>query len=87
MATVTLTWQAPSGGGPVANYKVYRVQGTYTDPATVIAGGQIGSDLSSSTLTYDDTTLSSGAGAYSYTVTASNTGGTSAGATPTTQTL
>jgi hypothetical protein len=87
MATVTLTWQAPASGGPVDNYKVYRVLGATTDQATVKAGTVLTSSLSSSTFTYDDTSLSSGAGAHSYTVTAVNTGGESAGATPTTQTL
>ena len=87
MATVTLTWQEPASGGPVDNYKVYRVSGTTTDQATVKAGTVLTSSLSSSTLTYDDTSLSSGAGAHSYTVAAVNAGGESAGATPTTQTL
>ncbi len=87
MATVTLTWAAPASGGPVVNYKVYRLQGTSTSESAVKAGTALVSNLSSSTLPYDDTTLSSGAGAYSYTVSAVNAGGESAGATPTTQTL
>lgn len=87
MATVTLTWQAPASGGPVANYKVYRKQGSGLTEAQVKTGTLLSGTLSSSTLTYDDTSLSSGAGAYTYTVSASNTGGESAGATPTTETL
>jgi len=86
MATVTLTWQAPNSGGPVANYKVYRLAGTSTSESAVKAGSLL-TTVSSSTRTYADTTLASGAGAHSYTVTALNTGGESAGATPTTQTL
>jgi len=86
MATVTLTWQAPNSGGPVANYKVYRLAGTSTSESAVKAGSLL-TTVASSTRTYADTTLASGAGAHSYTVTALNTGGESAGATPTTETL
>lgn len=70
----------------MANYKVYRLAGTSTSESAVKAGSLL-TTVSSSTRTYDDTTLASGAGAHSYTVTALNTGGESAGATPTTQTL
>jgi hypothetical protein len=87
MATVTLTWDAPSSGGPVANYKVYRKQGSGFTEAQVKTGTLLTGTLSSSTRTFDDTTLSSGAGAYTYTVSASNAGGESAGATPETETL
>lgn len=88
MATVTLTWGAPTAGsgGPVANYKIYRESGTITDPATIISGTLL-STVADTVYTYDDTTLNSGDGAHSYTVVASNTGGDSAGATPTTETL
>lgn len=86
MATVTLTWQAPNSGGPVANYKVYRLASASNSESAVKAGSLL-TTVSSSTLTYADTSLSSGAGAHSYTVSAVNTGGESAGATPTSQTL
>lgn len=87
MATVTLTWTAPASGGPVATYKVYRLAGTSTSESAVKGGTVLASSLSSSTTTFNDTTLASGAGAHSYTVTAVNAGGESAGATPTTETL
>ena len=87
MATVTLTWDPPSSGGPVANYKVYRKAESGLTEADVKTGTLLTSSLSSSTFTYDDTTLSSNDGAHTYTVTAINAGGESAGATPTTETL
>jgi len=89
MATVTLTWDAPQSGtgGPVANYKVYRKQGSGFTEAQVKTGTLLTGTLSSSTRTFDDTTLSSGAGAHTYTVSAINTGGESAGAAPKTETL
>ena len=87
MATVTLNWSAPASGGPVASYKVYRLAGTSTSESAVKAGTVIAPSISSSTTTFADTTLASGAGAHSYTVTAVNTGGESVGATPTTETL
>jgi len=88
MATVTLTWRAPNSGGAVEQYKVYRLAGTTTSESAV-KGGSLLTTVSSSTLTYADTSLASGAGAHSYTVTALNNGGAqeSAGAFPTTQTL
>jgi hypothetical protein len=87
MATVTLTWQPPTSGGPVENYKVYRKAGSGLTEADVKTGTLLTSSLSSSDRTFDDTTLSSGAGAHSYTVSAINAGGESAGAPPTTETL
>lgn len=89
MATVTLTWGAPTlgSGGPVANYKIYRDSGPISDPATIISGGTLLSTVADTVYTYDDTSLNSGDGDHSYTVVASNTGGDSAGATPTTETL
>ena len=88
MATVTLTWDAPNSGGPVENYNVYRLAGNSTSESDIKAGSLL-TTVNSSTRTYADTTLASGAGAYSYTVTASNLGGAqeSAGAFPTSQTL
>ena len=87
MATVTLTWSPPNSGGAVATYKVYRLAGTHSSESAVKGGTVLTSSLSSSTRTFDDTTLISGSGAHSYTVTAVNAGGESAGATPKTEVL
>lgn len=83
MATVTLTWLAPNSGGPVVNYKVYRKPGSGLTEAQVKTGTLLSGTVSSAVTSFDDTSLSSGAGDHCWTVSAVNSGGESAGATPT----
>lgn len=71
MASINLSWSAPSGGAPVTSYNILR--GT-------TAGGEVATPIATvpaSQTTYSDTSVVAG-DTYFYQVTASNAAGTSA---------
>ena len=84
MANITLSWNAPSTGGSVADYKIYRKAGSHTDAATITGGHDTSFPVTepvSNGTTYQDTTATLGS-TYSYTVVAANAAGDGPAATP-----
>lgn len=85
MASVTLTWDAPSTGAQPTSYKIYKLAsdsaGTVDEDA-VVSGGttiDITPAVGQTTFSYEDTAVSSSSPGpyYSYTVVAINSGGDS----------
>lgn len=88
MAKVTLSWTQPdsSAGGIATGYLVYRKQGTentsnIVSTSSLTSWTRLSASPQSGT-TYEDNALSSGDNTFSYTVTAENAGGVSAGCNP-----
>lgn len=88
MANINLSWTAPTTGGSVVEYKIYRRAGTHAAAADITntsdAGFPVTQAVASGT-TYVDGTADGGA-TYSYTVSASNAAGEGTAATPATAT-
>ncbi len=85
MASVTLTWDAPSTGAVPTLYKIYKLASTSAgtaDEDAVVSGGtsiDFTPGVGQTSFSYTDTAVSSTSPGpyYSYTVVAQNTGGDS----------
>lgn len=84
MANINLSWNAPSTGGSVADYKIYRKNGSHTSAAIITgtpdAGFPVTEPVSNGTTYVDPSAAPSTT--YSYTVVASNAAGDGPAATP-----
>lgn len=84
MANINLSWTAPSTGGSVASYKIFRKAGTHASASTITSSSDSGfpvTEAASNGTTYQDSTATLGS-TYSYTVVAANAAGDGPAATP-----
>lgn len=84
MANINLSWNAPSTGGSVADYKIYRKAGNHTSASTITTSSDSGFPVTQQASTgtaYVDSTATLGS-EYSYTVVAANAAGDGPAATP-----
>lgn len=84
MANINLSWTAPSTGGSVADYKIYRKAGNHTSASTITGSPDSNfpvTEAASNGTAYVDSTATLGS-EYSYTVVAANAAGDGPAATP-----
>lgn len=88
MANINLSWNAPTTGGSVVEYKIYRKAGTHAAAADITGASDAGFPVTqavASGTTYVDSSATLG-DTYSYTVSASNAAGEGTAASPATAT-